>query len=129
MTGITVIKCGGHQAVEPAAICADVALLHRSGRRVALVHVGSAEIERLAERLGVTARRLVSPDGVSARYTDAPMLDVVTMALAGRVKPRLVAGLARHGVPGIGLTGPDGGVLRARRKAVHRAVVDGRRVL
>ncbi|MEV5708315.1 [LysW]-aminoadipate kinase [Actinoallomurus sp. NPDC052274] len=129
MAGITVIKCGGHEAVDPGAVCADVAELYRQGRDVVLGHGGSADIESLAERLGVQRRRLVSPDGVSARYTDDAMLEVVTLALAGRVKPRLVTALAAHGVPGVGLTGLDGGLLRARRKAVHRAVVDGRRVL
>ncbi|WP_067460590.1 [LysW]-aminoadipate kinase [Actinomadura macra] len=129
MTGITVIKCGGHAAVDPAAICADVAELYQAERRVVLAHGGSAEIEELAGRLGITLRRLVSPDGVSARYTDAATLKVVTMALAGGVKPRLSTTLAALGVPGVGLTGLDGGVLRARRKPVHRAVVDGRQVL
>src|SRR5690242_21725953 len=122
MTGITVIKCGGHEAVDPGAVCADVAELYRQGRAVVLGHGGSADTGALAERLGVPRRRLVSPDGVSARYTDDAMLEVVTLALAGRVKPRLVTALAAHGVPGVGLTGLDGGVLRARRKAVHRAV-------
>jgi [amino group carrier protein]-L-2-aminoadipate 6-kinase len=130
MTGITVIKAGGHAAVDPAAICADVAELHRRSHRVVLAHGGSAEIENLAGRLGVRSRRLVSPDGVSARYTDEAMLDVVTLALAGRVKPRLVTALARLGVPALGLTGVDGGLLRARRKPVHReSLADGRRRL
>ncbi|QXJ22403.1 [LysW]-aminoadipate kinase [Actinomadura graeca] len=128
MTGITVIKCGGHAAVDPAAICADVAELYREGRRVVLAHGGSAEIEHLAGRLGVPLRRLVSPDGVSARYTDAATLEVVTMALTAGVKPRLSTALAGHGVPSVGLTGLDG-VLRARRKPVHRAIVDGRQIL
>lgn len=129
MTDITVIKCGGHGAVDPIAVCADVAELHRQGRKVVLAHGGSADIEELAEQMGIVPRRLVSPDGVSARYTDAAMLDVVTLALAGRVKPRLVAALAALDVPAVGLTGLDGHLLRARRKAAHRAVIDGRRIL
>ncbi len=129
MTDITVIKCGGHGAVDPDAVCADVAELHGRRRRIVLVHGGSADIEELAGQLGIVPRRLVSPDGVSARYTDATMLDVVTLALAGRVKPRLVCALARLDVPAVGLTGLDGNLLRARRKAAHRAVIDGRRKL
>jgi [amino group carrier protein]-L-2-aminoadipate 6-kinase len=129
MTGITVIKCGGHEAVKPEAVCADVAGLRRDGNPVVMVHGGSADIESLAGQMGVESRRLVSPDGVSARYTDDAMLDVVTLALAGRVKPRLVATLGRFGVLAVGLTGLDGGLLRARRKTAHRAVIDGRRVI
>ena len=57
------------------------------------------------------------------------MLDVVTMALTARVKPRLVSALGRLGVPAVGLTGLDGALLRAERKAAHRALIEGRRML
>jgi acetylglutamate/LysW-gamma-L-alpha-aminoadipate kinase len=129
MTEITVVKCGGNAAVDPAAVCTDLARLHRAGEPVILVLGGSAEIERLAGRLGVRSRRLVAPDGVSTRYTDAAMLEVVTLALAGAVQTRMTALLAAAGVTAVGLTGLSGGLLTARRKAAHRALVDGRRVL
>nr|BAV57461.1 LysZ [Streptomyces sp. SANK 60404] len=129
MQDITVVKCGGNAAVDPLAICADVAELVRAGRRVVLVHGGSADIDALAGRLGVPMRRLVSPDGVSARHTDPATLEVVHLALTGLAKPRLVGALAASGVQAVGLTGIDGGLLRAKRKTAHRAVVDGRKVL
>ncbi|MDN3264940.1 [LysW]-aminoadipate kinase [Streptomyces sp. CSDS2] len=129
MQDITVVKCGGNAAVDPLAICSDVAGMAGDGERVVLVHGGSADIDALAARLGVPMRRLVSPDGVSARHTDAATLEVVHLALAGLAKPRLVGALVAAGVPAVGLTGLDGGLLRAKRKGVHRALVDGRRVL
>lgn len=124
-----VVKCGGTRAVDVDAVCEDVAGLTDRGLRVVVVHGGSAEIERLAGLLGVPQRRQVAPDGVSTRYTDARTLEVVMMALAGTVKPRLVRGLVRHGVPAVGMTGVDAGLLRARRKKAQRAVVDGRVML
>jgi acetylglutamate/LysW-gamma-L-alpha-aminoadipate kinase len=129
MTGITVVKCGGHGAVDAMAVCNDVAELYHQSRRVVLVHGGSDDIDALAGQMGVVSRRLVSPDGVSTRYTDAAMLDVVTLALAGRVKPRLITALARLDVPAAGLTGLDGRLLGARRKAAHRAVIGGRQMM
>src|SRR5262249_7375165 len=66
---------------------------------------------------------------VSTRYTDPATLEVVILALAGGVKPRIVAELSRLGVPSVGLTGLDGGMLRARRKSAVRSVVDGRTTL
>jgi [amino group carrier protein]-L-2-aminoadipate/L-glutamate 6-kinase len=126
---VTVVKCGGAAGVSTDHVCADVAELVRRGDQVVLAHGGSAEIERLATGLGVPQRRLVAPDGVSARYTDAATLEVVTLALAGAVKPRLVAALGAQGVAAIGLTGLDGGLLLARRKRAHRAVLDGRLVV
>jgi acetylglutamate/LysW-gamma-L-alpha-aminoadipate kinase len=128
-TLLTVVKCGGNPAVDSAGICADVARLVHQGESVVLVHGGSGEIARLAAKLGVPQRTLVAPDGVSARYTDPAMLEVVVLALAGAVKPAIVAALSGLGVPAVGLTGLDGGMLRARRKPAVRAVVDGRTVL
>ena len=111
---LTVIKCSGHPSVDAAGICADVARLVGDGRSVLLVHGGSGEIARLAGRLGVPQRTLIGPDNVSTRYTDQATLEVVILALAGGVKPKIVAELARLGVPAVGLTGLDGGgMLRA----------------
>ena len=126
---LTVVKCGGNPAVDAAGVCADVAGLVRDGRPVLLVHGGSGEIARLAGRLGVPQRTLVAPDKVSTRYTDPATLEVLILALAGGVKPRIVAELSRLGVPAVGLTGLDGGMLRARRKSAVRSVVDGRTTL
>jgi len=129
MRTVTVIKCGGNALVDPHAVCADVAALTAGGERVVLVHGGSADIEDLARRLSVPSRRLVAPDGVLARHTDPAMLEVVILALAGLTKPRLVTALGQHGVDAVGLTGLDAGLLRARRKHAHRAVVEGRRMV
>ena len=75
MTDLTVVKCGGTAAVDPGAVCADVARLHHGGHRTVLVHGGSADISRLARRLGVSERRLTAPDGVTTRWTDDAMLE------------------------------------------------------
>jgi [amino group carrier protein]-L-2-aminoadipate 6-kinase len=124
-----VIKCGGSAAADPAAICADVAALVAAGQPVVLVHGGSADIDRLAARLGVPVRRLTSPEGMSARFTGQDTLEVVSMALAGLVRPRLVTALLAAGVPAIGLTGVDGALLRARHRRTQRAIAGGRQVV
>jgi acetylglutamate/LysW-gamma-L-alpha-aminoadipate kinase len=57
------------------------------------------------------------------------MLDVLLLALAGRAKPRLLMALSAAGVPAIGLTGLDAGLLTAVRKPARRAVCNGRTML
>lgn len=126
---VLVIKCGGSTATEPAALCSDVAGFVADGQPVIIVHGGSSDIERLATQLRVPMRRLISPDGLSARYTDAATLEVVTLALAGAVQPRLVAALQAAGVPAAGLTGLDGALLRARRRQTQRTMVRGRQMV
>ncbi|MFF9336174.1 acetylglutamate kinase [Streptomyces albogriseolus] len=128
-TGLTVVKCGGTAEVQAEAVCAGVARLVREKRPVVLVHGGSAMVTELAGRLGVPLGELVSPDGTVSRRTDPATLEVVTLALAGKAKPALLMALARLGVPAVGLTGLDAGLLRARRKTALRAVVDGRTVV
>jgi acetylglutamate/LysW-gamma-L-alpha-aminoadipate kinase len=125
---ITVVKCGGGVSA-PSLVCADVAELIARGTRIVIVHGGSAEMARLASRLGVTLRELVSADGVVTRRTDPATLEVLMLALAGVVKPGILVELARHGVTAIGLTGLDAGLLRARRHQALRAVADGRPVV
>lgn len=126
--GVLVVKCGGE--LDPEPVCADIAAMTRSAAGVVLVHGGAPEISRLAAELGVRPRTIVSPSGVASRFTDAQMIDVVTLAMTGRVKPRLLRCLAARGVPAVGLTGLDGGLLRAAPKPARRAVTDdGRTVI
>ncbi len=121
-----VVKCGGVVTERPELLCEDLAQRYRDGDRLLLVHGGSSDIERLGEQLGVPQRRLVGPGGVSGRYTDPATLKLVTMALAGLVKPRLVMDLVGHGVLAIGLTGVDATVVTAVMKKPFRAGLDGR---
>jgi acetylglutamate/LysW-gamma-L-alpha-aminoadipate kinase len=127
--GAIVVKCGGSAAVDPSSVCADVAELAAAGHPVVLVGGGSADIERLAARLSVPMRRLTSPDGRTARFTDQATLEVVSMALAGVVQPRLVTALLAAGAAAVGLTGVDGALLRARPRRAQRTLVDGRQVV
>lgn len=121
-----VVKCGGAAGIDAAAVCADVAALRDEGEAVVVVHGGSVEAHVLGERLNVPPRYLTSPSGVTSRYTDRSTLDVLTMALGGRVNPAMVVHLLKLGVPAVGLTGLDGMLLEARRKPVVKAIIDGR---
>jgi acetylglutamate/LysW-gamma-L-alpha-aminoadipate kinase len=121
-----VVKCGGVVAERPESLCADLAERHRNGERLLLVHGGSSDIDRIAEQLGLRQRRLVGPGGVSGRYTDPPTLAVAMMTWSGVVKPRLLEILVRHGVPALGLTGLDAGLITATAKKPFRASLDGR---
>ncbi|WP_197287654.1 amino acid kinase family protein [Streptomyces apocyni] len=122
---ITVVKCGGGLSAYRETICQDLAAAAAEGP-VVLVHGGAAQLDELAAQLGVAQRRISTPSGSSSRYTDPATLDVLLMAMAGRVKPALVAALSRHGARPVGLTGMDAGVVTARRVGAHKAVLDGR---
>ena len=121
-----VIKAGGAAGINLQALANDVARLVRGSERIVLVHGGSFETNVLCAQLGIRPQFLESRNGIRSRYTDAATLEALTMALAGRVNPNLVARLAALGVKAVGLAGVDGAVLRARPKRVLKGYLDRR---
>lgn len=107
-----VVKYGGNAMVDEdlkRSFAADIALLHFVGLRPVVVHGGGPQISDLAGRLRLDSRFVGG-----LRVTDPEMLDVVQMALLGRVNPELV-GLAQDaGAPAVGVAGTDAGLLRVR---------------
>lgn len=117
-----VVKVGGAAGNALAPVLSELA-----GRRdYVLVHGGSERVDRLGNALGRPSEYYTAPSGVVSRRSDPAHLEVVVMALAGSVQTEIVAAFAREGVRAVGLSGVDGGLLRARRKQGMRAVVDGR---
>lgn len=112
MEKITVVKIGGNVIDDPAVLkrfIADFAAM--PGPKI-LVHGGGKVATRLAERLELKVQMV---DG--RRITDKGTLDVVTMVYAGLVNKQIVAGLQAVGCNALGLSGADGNIVTARRRA------------
>jgi acetylglutamate kinase len=109
-----VIKAGG-EALESEAATLDllgqVEILHHVGIRVVLVHGGGSESTALARSLGAETRFVEG-----RRVTDAKALAVATMVLNGSVNTRILAACRRLGLPAVGLSGVDAGLVQARRR-------------
>lgn len=105
--------------------CSDIQSLVDQGCSVVVVHGGAADADQLGRELGRPTRYLTSVRGLRSRYTDTAALDSLTMALLGRVKPRLVSELLGLGVRAVGLTGADGCLVTAARTPPARVLVDG----
>jgi len=120
-----VVKVGGAAGVNADAVCDDIATLVSRGRPVVLVHGVSAAADILAKRVGLPVRHITSPSGHVSRRTDPEMLDIYVGAV-GQVNKRLVGTLQRLGCNAVGLSGMDGRLLTARRKAAVRVVEGGR---
>jgi len=126
MQPLIVVKAGGTQGVDFSAICRDAAVLIAQGRRLLLVHGGSAEANSLGEALDYPARFITSPSGYTSRYTDRRTMEIFIMAVNGKVNSLLVEGLQVLDVNAIGLSGLDGRTLVAQRKAAIRSVERGK---
>ena len=107
-----VIKYGGAAQTSPelqSAVMGDIALLHYVGIRPVVVHGGGPEISKMGERLGIEARFV---DGM--RVTDEETMRVTEMVL-GQIGKNIAAYLTDKGAPSVGLSGKDGGLLRAEK--------------
>lgn len=123
-----VVKIGGGAGIATENIVREVAHCVAEGQRVVLLHGGSDLTSTLSQRLGHEIRMITSPSGMSSRYTDSETLRIFAMAVAGEINTGLVALLQRQGVNALGLSGVDGRLLLARRKAVVRSVTPQGRV-
>ncbi|MEW5886524.1 MAG: acetylglutamate kinase [Pseudomonadota bacterium] len=107
-----VIKYGGNAMTEPAlqlAFAQDVVLLQLLGMRPVVVHGGGPQIENLLQRLGKQGRFVQG-----MRVTDADTMQVVEWVLAGQVQQEIVGLINQAGGRALGLTGRDGGLIRAQ---------------
>jgi acetylglutamate kinase len=110
MSDIVVAKIGGSTLGARDTTLLDVVALQRRGLRPVIVHGGGALISDWLSRHRVETR---FERGL--RVTDAATLEVVVAVLAGLVNKQLVAALAAAGGRAAGLSGADGGLLKAFR--------------
>ena len=127
MKEIIVVKLGGTEGVDFSAISQDAARMIAEGQKLVLVHGGSAEANALGEAVGKPPRFVTSPSGFTSRYTNRETLEVFAMAVNGKMNTFLVEQLQMLGVNALGLSGVDGGLLKAKRKAAIRIIENGKK--
>lgn len=111
---IFVLKAGGEafaSAESAQALVEQIGILHQVGIRVVLVHGGGPQSTELAQRLGLQTRFVEG-----RRVTDEQALHVATMVLNGDINTRIVAACRRIGLPAVGLSGVDAGLIQARKR-------------
>jgi acetylglutamate kinase len=109
-----VIKYGGHAMDDPATadlFAQDVVLMRLVGMNPVIVHGGGPQISDLMRRLGKEPEFI---DGL--RVTDADTIDIVRMALVGKVNREVVASVNRHGSYAVGISGEDAGLIRVDQR-------------
>ena len=109
-----VIKYGGHAMDKPdlsSAFATDLAQLSEQGMSFVVVHGGGPQISSLLKRLNIESHFV---DGL--RVTDAATMEAAEMVLCGQVNKAVVNEFAQQGVRAAGISGRDGGLLRATVK-------------
>src|SRR3954467_1496814 len=108
-----VIKYGGHAMVDPElarVFARDIVLLRQVGILPVVVHGGGPQIGDMLKRLNIQSTFI---DGL--RVTDAATMEVVEMVLAGTINKQIVASINAAGGCAVGISGKDGGLIRARK--------------
>jgi acetylglutamate kinase len=112
-----VIKYGGNAMIDEQLknnFARDVVLMKLVGINPIIVHGGGPQIGDLLHKLGIESK-FVS----GMRITDADTMDVVQMVLGGLVNKEIVSLINTHGGRAVGITGKDGGLLKAQKLSAH----------
>ncbi len=107
-----IIKIGGGSSINDKGIAADLSAISPP---FIIVHGANALRDSLAERLDIPRKTVTSVSGYSSVYSDSHTIDLQMMAYAGLRNKRLVELFQQHGINAVGLSGIDGGIIRARR--------------
>ena len=120
---VIVVKYGGNAMTDEKlkeSFARDIVLLKLVGMNVVVVHGGGPQIDDLLRRVGKKGEFVQG-----MRVTDAETMELVEMVLGGQVNKDIVNLLNRHGGQAVGLTGKDGGFIRARKMMVRSPADDG----
>lgn len=107
-----VVKYGGHAMDGSLAneFGRDIALLKQVGINPVVVHGGGPQINAMLKRLSIESSFVQG-----LRVTDAAMVEVVEMVLAGAVNKQVAGLINAAGALAVGISGRDGGLIRARK--------------
>ena len=117
-----VIKYGGHAMGDDnlaRAFASDVTLIKQVGINPVVVHGGGPQIGAMLERLKIKSSFV---DGL--RVTDRETVEIVEMVLCGSISKQIVTMINEVGGSAIGLSGKDGGLIRAEKLRRTRRVTD-----
>lgn len=109
-----VVKYGGNAMTEERlqqSFAHDVVLLKLVGLNPVVVHGGGPQIDDALRRVGKSGTFVQG-----MRVTDAETMEVVEWVLGGQVQQDIVMMINEAGGKAVGLTGKDGGLIRARKK-------------
>ena len=108
-----VIKYGGNAMTDPGLqqdFAEDIVLLKLVGMNPIVVHGGGPQIDDALAKIGKKGTFIQG-----MRVTDEETMEVVEWVLAGEVQQDIVGLINAAGGKAVGLTGRDGGMIRARQ--------------
>jgi acetylglutamate kinase len=102
-----------------ASLAEELALLHQVGIRVCVIHGGGKQLTEMAEKLGVVQTVIQG-----RRVTDDETLDLAMMIFRGKINTEILSQFRRRGIDAVGLSGVDGGVIKAVKRPPRDVIID-----
>jgi acetylglutamate kinase len=93
------------------SLAEELALIHQVGIRICVVHGGGKQLTELAKKLGIVQTVIEG-----RRVTDDDTLELAKMVFRGKINTEILAALRHRGIDAVGLSGIDGGVIKAVRR-------------
>ena len=118
-----VIKYGGAAQIEEDlkdSFAQDVVLLSFIGIKPVIVHGGGPKISETMKKMGKEPTFIHGQ-----RVTDKETMDIVEMVLGGLINKEIVALINSHGGKAAGLSGKDGGLIKAKKKVIKKSAETG----
>ena len=109
-----VVKLSGKITEEKStllSVAEELALLQQVGIRTCVVHGGGKQLTELARKLGVVQTVIEG-----RRVTDDDTLELAKMIFRGKINTEILSALRHRGVHAVGVSGIDGGVIKAVRR-------------
>lgn len=110
---VIVVKFGGNAMTDDTLrnnFARDMVLLKQVGLHPVIVHGGGPQITSYLKKLGI-----VSEFANGLRITDPESVHIIEMVLGGLVNKDIVNSITSHGGKAVGLSGKDGGLIRAKK--------------
>ena len=111
---IFIIKIGGELLRDISSakkLLKQIATIHQFGIKVILVHGGGPQLTEMIEKSGQ-----VSEFNNGRRVTDQSTISLAVMVLNGEVNTKLLAISVELGIPAIGISGIDGGMIVTKKR-------------
>ena len=120
-----IIKYGGSAQIKQNlmdSFALDVVLLNYIGIHPVIIHGGGPKISSTMEKMGK------KPEFIQGqRFTDKETMDIVEMVLGGLINKEIVSLINSHGGKAVGLSGKDGGLIKAKKKLLKISAEKGKR--
>jgi len=111
MNNITIVKIGGKIINDIELLNAFLSNFSKIGGLKILVHGGGRSVNQMLLALGMEPTMLNG-----RRVTDAATLEICVGQYAGNINKQIVALLQAKAIDALGLTGADGGIIKAQKR-------------